>query len=184
MQALDQAYVQERLGDLASFGLQRSDVATSDLEHTTGRQPGPVSFSRQDIGLLSRHSATRLTRIDTRAPEPGTDRTRGVNKNIVAASLVSQTPVAIVCVDLRSRATEPDRHAPREAQGRALTTVDRGLQHDGWPLIVLGDFNDHDGTEPDVAGNQPITRVLEAIREVDPTDGRRSGRCSTPDTAA
>ena len=145
-------------------------TAHLDPSYQTLFVQGADTFTGQDIGILSRHTATTLTRFDTRAPEPGTDKTRGVSKNIVAAFRVSQTPLAVVGVHLLSRATDPDRRAPREAQARTLITVLRGLHADGWPLVVLGDFNDYDGIELDVAGNRPITRVLESFREMDPTD--------------
>ena len=135
---------------------------------------GKDTFTGQDIGILSRHQPISIGRFNNRAATGEGARTVGVSKNIVTGFRISRTPVALVAVHLRSGATDPARGVIRQAQATALSEALEGLSNDGWPLIVLGDFNDFDDTPQDAGKNAPRTQVLATVKRSGSRDLRNA----------
>ena len=147
-------------GDILSLLSGRLPVSGYRPYFVQGRD----TFTGQDIGILSRYRPVSISRFENRAALGEGDRTIGVSKNIVAGFKVSRTPFALIAVHLRSGVTDPVQGLAREGQASALSEVLQGLSADGWPLILLGDFNDFDNEVRDAGNNTPSTMVLATVK--------------------
>ena len=84
--------------------------------------------------------------------------------------------ISLIGLHFLARPTDPGRKQRRELQAeviRELVAYEVGL---GRKAIVLGDFNDFDGSIPDIAGSQPISDVIARIKEAGqgPNDNLRN----------
>lgn len=136
----------------------------SDLGYTVHYVRGRDSFTRQDMGLLSRVPIEALGRTDERAPMPGTDETYGVSKNLWARFTLGRTPVTIIGLHFLSQPDNQERRPSREAQAEVIRQLAAAERSEGREVIVTGDFNDFDADVPDRKGSQPITQVLTTVK--------------------
>lgn len=126
--------------------------------------PGFDSFTRQNVGLISRIPIDEIGRTDERARVEGTRQDYGVSKNMWARLDLGGIPVTIIGLHLLAQPDNVERAPRREAQARVLYNLAQAEAAEGRELIILGDFNDFDGDVSDRKGSRPITRVLSMIR--------------------
>jgi endonuclease/exonuclease/phosphatase family metal-dependent hydrolase len=146
-------------------------MATIDLEglaYSSHLIEGRDSFTRQDVGLLSRLPIDRTFRSNERAPTGLGSDTYGVAKHLVARFTIDGLPITLIAVHLLAQAENPSRRPLREAQAEVVRRqVVREIAA-GRQVIVAGDFNDYDGSVPDAAGSRPVTTALATIRRAGP----------------
>lgn len=125
---------------------------------------GRDTFTRQDVGVLSRVAVDTTFRTDERAPVAGGGDSYGVSKNLIVRFVMHGRPISLIGLHLLAQPENVGRRARREAQAE---TIRRAVAREiaaGREVIVTGDFNDYDDTVPDARGARPITLVLETIR--------------------
>jgi len=150
--------------DLAT--LERLALEVGDPTYRAYLVPGRDDFTRQNVGLLSRIDPIRsLFRTEEWAVGPGGGPAQGVPKHYAALLPLGDLEVLLVGIHLLAFPDDPDRAPRRESQAEVLRrlAVAEGSGQER-EVIVLGDFNDFDPEVPDVAGNAPISRVLETVR--------------------
>ena len=71
-----------------------------------------------------------------------------------------------------SRPTQPDLRFDREAQAEVINRLALELLQQAWLPIVLGDFNDFDGSDGsrDHIDSMPITNVLQIAKGMEPNN--------------
>ncbi len=120
------------------------------------------------MALLSRVEIESMSR-DSRRGHSGSVR-KGVSKHYVATLHAGDLRLGLVGIHLLAKPLTQSRSAKREAQADAVRDIARELANKGRSVIVWGDFNDFDGLTLARSGNRPITRVVEWIRDLDPSD--------------
>lgn len=136
----------------------------ADLGYEVYYVPGRDTFTRQDIGILSRLPIDEIGRTDERAPVAGGRETYGVSKNMWARLQIGEIPTTIIGLHLLARPSDTRRTAQREAQAQVIAQLIRREIDEGREVIVIGDFNDFDPTIPDRAGSVPIARTLAILK--------------------
>jgi len=129
---------------------------------------GTDSNTGQDVALLTRVDPEFFNRDQAR--EPIGDQTYGVSKNYYAKFTLGEMKFALVGLHFLAQPLNEDRQAQREAQARVIRNRAVTLTQEGYPPIVLGDFNDYDGELLDHGSHRPITTVLRTIRDMSPAD--------------
>ena len=127
---------------------------------------GADSATGQDVALLTRVDPEVFKRDNSR--ESIGSRTYGVSKNYYAKFNLGEMKFSLVGLHFLARPLDERRKAKREAQARVIRNRAQNLANDGYPPIVLGDFNDYDGQVLDHDQNEPITNVLRIIRDMSP----------------
>ena len=130
---------------------------------------GLDTYTGQDVGLL--------TRVD---PEDGVLRRwdwpgvsggvlKHVAKHYYARLEVGGRRLALIGLHFLAQPPAPEQRLPRQAQADAIRNLGRQLLDEGRLLVVLGDFNDYDGSAEslDHVGSTPVTDVLATIRGMD-----------------
>jgi endonuclease/exonuclease/phosphatase family metal-dependent hydrolase len=134
---------------------------------------GTDSFTGQDVCLLTRIDPEGgAIRRDDRAGTSG-NITKNVSKNYIARiDVAPDLKIALVGIHLLAIPPEESRRLPRQAQADAVRSIALDELHAGFQVVVIGDFNDYDGSQEamDHIGSQPITTVLSSIRAMDPAD--------------
>jgi exonuclease III len=135
---------------------------------------GSDSSTGQNVGVLTKiDPVTDLMRNEDRIGYPisgstcgynGSSGTSGVSKHYYTTLNINKTPVAIIGAHLLAYPTDPSRCASREAQALVLQESIYSLYSQGYEIIVLGDFNDYDGTVLDINSHKPISQVLEILK--------------------
>ena len=128
---------------------------------------GSDSATGQDVALLSKVDVLSMDR-DPRKGKSGSTR-KSVSKNYVAKLDLGGKKVGIVGLHFLARPDRENRRDPRQAQAEAVSGMAQELVGQGRSVIVWGDFNDYDGEVLDHDDSRPITRVLEIIRDLDPS---------------
>jgi endonuclease/exonuclease/phosphatase family metal-dependent hydrolase len=125
---------------------------------------GRDTFTRQDVGILSRVAVDTTFRTDERVPVAGGDESYGVSKNLVVRFSLDGQPVSLLALHFLAQPENAERRRRRETQAEVIRRAIVRELAAGRGVIVAGDFNDYDGTVPDARGARPITLVLETIR--------------------
>lgn len=135
---------------------------------------GTDSSTGQNVGVLTKiDPETDLMRNEDRGSYPipgstcgytGTPGTSGVSKHYYTTMQINKIPIAIVGAHLLAYPTDSSRCASREAQALVLQETIAQLSAKSYEVIVLGDFNDYDGTVLDINDNKPISQVLEILK--------------------
>jgi exonuclease III len=135
---------------------------------------GSDTSTGQNVGFLSKISPTKtLYRTEARYTYPisistcgytGSPSTSGVTKHYITEFMWNNMNIAMIGAHLLAYPTEPDRCAEREAQAMVLHDVIQEYYDAGYEIIVLGDFNDFDGDNPDVNNNIPTSQVLNILK--------------------
>lgn len=165
--------------------LRDQALGTRASEYNTLFVQGRDSGTGQDVAIISNTERVAADgaplRTDARAstPVPGSKCGPGVNrddtgvsKNIVARFVLAipnggELKLTVVGAHLKAFPTEKRSCAQREGQALVLSSTVQKELADGREVIVLGDFNDFDGTIRDASNNKPTSRVLEFLKDVD-----------------
>lgn len=139
--------------------------------------PGTDTATGQNVGLLTKYDwplQKPLLRTEERVAYPlagsncgytGANGTVGVSKHYLTEFTFYERPTLFVGAHLLAYPEDPARCAEREAQAQVLqNTIVEYLKNRDTEVIVLGDFNDFDGTVVDANGNLPTSRVLDILK--------------------
>ena len=158
------------LQEVENLGVLQKMIEESlgDLGYQAYLVDGADRFTGQDVGLLSRLPIQETGRTDVRARVGDTDVQYGVSKNLWARLDLAGIPTTLIGVHFLARPDDPERKPKREAQAEVIRQLVEQEQALGRAVVVLGDFNDFDGSAPDRRASQPITDVLATIRRAGP----------------
>jgi endonuclease/exonuclease/phosphatase family metal-dependent hydrolase len=140
----------------------------SDMGYRAYYVRGRDTFTRQDIGLLSRIPVNEVGRTDERAPVAGGREDYGVSKNLWARLDLGGVPTTLISVHFLSQPDNRQRQPQREAQAAVIRRLADAEFVAGREVIVLGDFNDFDPDTPDRRNSAPITNVLATLKGAGP----------------
>ncbi len=140
----------------------------SGLGYSAYLVPGLDSFTRQNVGLLSRLPIEDIGRTNELLPVGLSDQLYGVSKNLWAHLSISGIPTTLIGVHFLARPDDQERRPRREVQAEVIRRLVAAETEAGRAVIAVGDFNDFDDATPDVRGSRPITNVLETIKSAGP----------------
>lgn len=146
--------------------------------YTANLIPGTDTSTGQNVGLLTKPEwlpILPLYRTEERVAYPlagsscgytGANGTVGVSKHYLTEFVLYDRQVLMVAAHLLAYPEDPTRCAEREAQAQVLQKyiVEYLKTRESAEVIVLGDFNDFDGTVVDANGNLPTSRVLDILK--------------------
>lgn len=150
--------------------------------YTSHLIPGTDTSTGQNVGLLTKPDwtlETPLFRTEERVEYPiagsmcgynGTNGTVGVSKHYLTEFVFYDIPALFIGAHLLAYPEDPTRCAEREAQAQVLQNyIVEYLKTREWvaEIIVLGDFNDFDGSVVDANGNLPTSRVLDILKGIE-----------------
>ena len=148
-----------------------ADEVLGDMGYTPVLVNGRDSFTRQNVGMLTRLPVEDSGRTDERVLVGVSDQLYGVSKNLwVRTSLPDGTPVTVIGVHFLARPDAVDRRDRRQAQAEVIRQLAEAEVAAGRELIVLGDFNDFDDAVLDRRASRPITDVMATIKRAGPGD--------------
>ena len=137
---------------------------------------GTDTSTGQNVGVLTKITEPMiLQRTEDRYNYPisgskcgcTTSGSSGVSKHYINTFLLNNFNLTVIGVHFLAYPTDSIRCAEREAQATIIRNyVDKYLDL-GNQVIVMGDFNDFDGTYIDANNNIPISQVLEIIKQDD-----------------
>jgi exonuclease III len=136
---------------------------------------GKDSSTGQNVGMLTHIKPLSMYRTEERVSYPvpgskcgytGEPGDSGVSKHYISEFLIESLNVVMVGAHLVAFPTDSSRCAQREAQVQVLQNVITSYANKGYEIIVLGDFNDFDGSVLDANNNRPTSQVLEILKGV------------------
>lgn len=130
---------------------------------------GRDSATGQDVALLTRiDPENETTSYDSRKGRAG-GLAKAVSKNCLAKIDLGGIKAAFLGIHLLAIPSSPSRKVEREAQADAVRAMAVEARNAGWFPVVLGDFNDYDGSAEsrDHVDSMPISKVLSLIRGMD-----------------
>jgi endonuclease/exonuclease/phosphatase family metal-dependent hydrolase len=171
--------------DIVNFcevqGLDELNQVSQNLNN--GLKPyfvkGKDTSTGQNVGLLSKIMPNIAPyRTDARAtyPIPGSKcgykppsdsptADTGVSKHSISEFILPELgQTALITAHLLAFPTDPLRCAEREAQATVLHKVIADYLAKGYEVIVMGDFNDYDGTILDSNSDRPLSQVLDILK--------------------
>jgi exonuclease III len=135
---------------------------------------GTDTSTGQNVGMLTRIDpivSLYRTELKYNYPLPGSKcgytgspGSSGVSKHYITEFYFNGYNIALIAAHLLAFPTDSMRCAEREAQASVLQNVIFGYINKGYEVIMLGDFNDYDGTVLDVNYNKPNSRVLDILK--------------------
>jgi exonuclease III len=134
---------------------------------------GTDTSTGQNVGMLTRVDPIRnlyRTEMKYNYPIAGskcgyTDSgSTGVSKHYITEFNFNNMDVAFISAHLIAIPTEPSRCAQREGQASILRSVISDYIGRDYEVIIMGDFNDFDGTVLDVNSNKPTSQVLDILK--------------------
>lgn len=144
------------------------EESLGDMGYRAYLVPGRDTFTRQDIGLLSRLPIDEVGRTDERSPVEGERADYGVSKNLWARLQLGEIPTTLISFHFLSQASNPERAPRREAQARVIRDLAEAEFASGRDVIMLGDLNDFDDHTLDRNASIPVTNVMKIIKEAGP----------------
>lgn len=132
---------------------------------------GKDTTTGEDVALLTRIDPEGdAIQRDDRKGQAGTI-TKSVSKNYEAKFDVDGLQFSVVGIHFLAFPNMQARRQLREAQADAIRSIARDLRSNGFPPVILGDFNDYDGNadSEDHVNSMPITQVLSMLRGMDPS---------------
>ena len=158
-------------------GCDELSILKQNLNDTTYNaylKKGTDTSTGQNVGMLTRvDPLVNLYRTEDKYTYPiegsmcgytGVPSSSGVSKHYITEFEFQQMKVAMISAHLIAIPTDPARCAQREAQASILQNVILSYINKGYEVIMLGDFNDYDGSVLDVNNNKPISRVLDILK--------------------
>lgn len=142
----------------------------SGLGYTAYLVDGRDTFTRQNVGLLSRLPIDDIGRTDELVTVGLTDQLYGVSKNIWAHLTIAGVPTTLIGVHFLARPDDIERKPRREVQAEVIRRLVERETLAGRAVIALGDFNDFDDATLDIRGSRSITDVLERIKMAGPSE--------------
>jgi len=152
---------------------------TNGANYVSNLIPGTDTSTGQNVGLLTTLNwlpFVSLYRTEERVAYPlagsncgytGANGTVGVSKHYLTEFVFYDRPTLFIGAHLLAYPEDPTRCAEREAQAQVLqNTIVEYLKNRDTEVIVLGDFNDFDGSVVDANGNLPTSRVLDILKGV------------------
>lgn len=88
----------------------------------------------------------------------------GVSKHYITEFKFDNLHLAFISAHLIAIPTESSRCSQREAQAMILQQIIYNFTKNGYDIIMLGDFNDYDGTVLDMNNNKPTSKVLDILK--------------------
>jgi exonuclease III len=88
----------------------------------------------------------------------------GLSKHYISKFKINNLNIAFISAHLIAIPTDPHRCSQREAQAQILQNIVYKHVQEGYEIVLLGDFNDYDGSVPDTNSNQPLSSVLEILK--------------------
>ena len=159
---------------------------TNGADYLANLIPGTDTATGQNVGLLTKPDwvlKTPLFRTEERVAYPlagsncgytGANGTVGVSKHYLTEFVFYDRPTLFVGAHLLAYPEDPTRCAEREAQAQVLQNyIVEYLKNRDAEVIVLGDFNDFDGSVVDANGNLPISHALDILKGV---NGDKAGK--------
>lgn len=135
---------------------------------------GADTSTGQNVGLITRvDPLVSLYRNENRIAYPvagskcgytGEPSTSGVSKHYITEFKLGTMHVALIAAHLIAYPTDASRCAQREAQAMVLQSVILGYINRDYEVIMMGDFNDFDGSVLDVNSNKPTSMVLDILK--------------------
>lgn len=135
---------------------------------------GTDSSTGQNVGMLTRvDPLVNLYRSEVKYSYPiagsscgytGTPGTYGVSKHYITEFQFNRHKVALLSAHLLAIPTDVTRCAEREAQATVVQSIVADYVRRGYDVILLGDFNDYDGTVLDINSNTPRSKVLDILK--------------------
>ena len=142
-------------------------------EYNTYVIKGKDTSTGQNVGMLARIKPSTMYRTEERVQYPvpgstcgysGAPGDSGVSKHYISEFLIGGLNILMVGAHLVAFPTDSARCAQREAQAQVLQNVVIEYVNKGYEIIILGDFNDFDGTVLDANNNKPTSQVLEILK--------------------
>jgi len=143
----------------------------NDYTYQVYLKQGTDTSTGQNVGLMTKLSPIKnLTRTEERVAYPldesncgytGTPGTVGVSKHYITEYVFYGRPTLFIGLHLLAYPEDATRCAEREAQAQIIQNVIASYNSE---VIVLGDFNDFDGTVLDSNRNIPTSRVLDILK--------------------
>lgn len=133
---------------------------------------GTDTFTGQDVVLLTRIDPEgNAIRRDDRKGHSGSV-LKSVSKNYIGTLPVGTRRISLIGLHLLAIPLSEGRRLERQAQADAIRGMARDERTAGALVIVLGDFNNFDGSPDSIDNNNstPISTVLGDIRAMSPTD--------------
>ncbi len=140
----------------------------SDMAFSAHLIPGRDFFTGQNVAVLSRLPVDEVERTDMMVRAGPGGHFQNVSKNIIVRLDLAGIPTTLIGVHFLARPDDPNRKDKREAQAEIIRRVAAEEIDQGRAVAVVGDFNDFDAGTRDIAGNQPITNVMQTIRSAGP----------------
>jgi exonuclease III len=134
---------------------------------------GTDTSTGQNVGMLTRVDPIRnLYRSEMKYNYPiagskcgYTDTgSTGVSKHYITEFNFNNIDVAFISAHLIAIPTEASRCAQREGQAVILQSIIADYIGRNYEVIMMGDFNDFDGTVLDVNSNKPTSQVLDILK--------------------
>lgn len=151
-----------------------SSLIGNNNEYLPYLKKGTDSSTGQNVGMLTRVDPVKsLYRTESKYSYPipnsgcgytGNSGTAGVSKHYITEFSINGMSVAFIAAHLLAFPTDPTRCAEREAQASVLQNVVYSFIHNGYEVILLGDFNDFDGEIMDINHNHPTSKVLDILK--------------------
>lgn len=128
---------------------------------------GKDSYTGQDVALLSRIDLIDFGRYNEKGFSGMTGKT--VSKNYFGLLTFKNTKIALIGLHFLSRPTAKDRISKRQAQATAIKNLAMSLDHLGYNLVLMGDYNDYDGDDEclDINKHKPTSQVLWMLKKLD-----------------
>lgn len=130
---------------------------------------GKDTTTGQDVALLTRiDPENEIIERDDREGQSG-HVSKGVSKNYFAKLNLDGRKIALIGFHLLAHPTQSNLRFEREAQAEVIHRLALELLQQAWLPVVLGDFNDFDGSDGsrDHIDSMPITNVLQIAKEMD-----------------
>lgn len=182
-------YVAAVVSDLKPDIMNVCEVEGCDEMTALSKQVGPTTLTPyavylkqgtdtatgQNVGLMTNIGPiANLTRTEEKWQYPladskcgytGQNGTVGVSKHYLTEYILFGKRVLFVGLHLLAYPEDTTRCAEREAQAQIIqSAVATYVREVGGEVIVLGDFNDFDGTVLDANRNVPTSRVLDILK--------------------
>lgn len=144
-----------------------------DISYIPYLKKGTDTSTGQNVGMITRiDPLVSLYRTEEKYTYPiegskcgyTKNSTSGVSKHYITEFKISDLHLAFISAHLIAIPTDSARCAQREAQAMVLQEVIYNFTLKNYDVIMIGDFNDYDGSVLDMNNNTPTSHVLEILK--------------------